>query len=56
VMLGYDRGMSWWQVLVLVTLAYFANDIGLSLARLCLGRRRLRRLTRKFHAPPVLDQ
>jgi hypothetical protein len=51
VMLGYDRSMLWWQVLILVSLAYFANDIGLLLARLCLGRQRTRKITRVFHAP-----
>jgi hypothetical protein len=51
VMLGYDRNMPWWELLVLVSLAYFVNDIALLLARLCLGRERVRKLTRMFQAP-----
>jgi hypothetical protein len=51
VMLGYDRSMPWWELLILVSLAYFANDIALLLARLCLGRERLQQLTRRFRAP-----
>jgi hypothetical protein len=53
VMLGYDRSMPWWQVLILVSLSYFANDIALLLARLCLGSQRLQRLTAKIHSPPL---
>jgi hypothetical protein len=53
VMLGYDRSVPWWQVLILVWMAYFANDIALSLAGLCLGRRRLCRLTRDVHIPTI---
>jgi hypothetical protein len=37
-MLGYDGSMPWWELLILVSLAYFANDIALLLARLCLAR------------------
>jgi hypothetical protein len=53
VMLGYDRSMPWWELLILVSLAYFANDIALLFARLCLGRERLQKLTRMFRAPPA---
>jgi len=53
VMLGYDRSMPWWQVLILVSIAYFANDILLSLAGLCLGRHRLCRLTRSVQIPTI---
>jgi hypothetical protein len=53
VMLGYDRNVPWWQVLILVSMAYFANDIVLSLARLCLGRNRLYRLTRDVRIPTI---
>jgi hypothetical protein len=48
VMLGYDRSTPWWQVLILVSLAYFANDVALLLARLCLSPQRLQRLAAKF--------
>ena len=54
VMLGYDRNMPWWELIILVSLAYFANDIVLFVARLCLGRRRLRRLTSRFEIPTSL--
>jgi membrane protein DedA with SNARE-associated domain len=53
VMLGYDRSIPWWQVLLLVAMAYFANDIVLSLAGLCLGRHRLSRLARDVHIPTI---
>jgi hypothetical protein len=51
VIVGYDRSMPWWQLLILVSLAYFANDIALLLALLRLGQQRLRKLTRSFRAP-----
>jgi hypothetical protein len=53
VMLGYDRSTPWWQVLILVSLAYFANDVALLLARLCLSPQRLQRLAAKFQTPPL---
>jgi membrane protein DedA with SNARE-associated domain len=53
-MLGYDRNMSWWELIILASLAYFANDIVLFVARLCLGRQRLRRLTSRFEIPTSL--
>jgi hypothetical protein len=52
VMLGYDRSVPWWQVLILVSLAYFANDIALLLARLSLGSQRLQRLTARLRLAP----
>jgi hypothetical protein len=53
VMLGYDRSVPWWELLILVSVAYFASDIALLLARLSLGRQRLQKLTRMFQAPPA---
>ncbi len=53
VMLGYDRSMPWWQVLILVSMAYFANDIVLALAGLCLGRRRSCKLARDVQIPTI---
>jgi hypothetical protein len=50
---GCDRIMPWWQFLILVSVAYFANDIALLLARLVLGPQRLQRLAAKFQTPPL---